>query len=161
LISVKTSSILHFALCIYTFSRVIRITSSRVVSPFAGFFPNDHLIFSFTSRTSRCPSCPYILPRHGGSPHRILPQSSVSCPRRVPRPGPLRAAVRAASFVCKVENTRWPVSAAWIAFSAVSRSRISPTMMMSGSRRRIVRSVLPKVGSTLNLKIKRRSDLDS
>ena len=43
-----------------------------------------------------------------------------------------------ASFVCSVENTRWPVSAAWTAFSAVSRSRISPTMMMSGSCRRIV-----------------------
>ena len=40
-----------------------------------------------------------------------------------------------ASLVCSVENTRWPVSAAWIAISAVSRSRISPTMMMSGSWR--------------------------
>ena len=41
----------------------------------------------------------------------------------------------AASLVCSVLNTRWPVSAAWIAISAVARSRISPTMMMSGSCR--------------------------
>ena len=46
----------------------------------------------------------------------------------------------AESFVCSVEKTRWPVSAACTAFCAVSSSRISPTMMMSGSWRRIVRS---------------------
>ena len=34
-----------------------------------------------------------------------------------------------------VPNTRCPVSAAWIAVSNVSRSRISPTSMMSGSSR--------------------------
>jgi hypothetical protein len=45
-----------------------------------------------------------------------------------------------ASFVWSVEKTRWPVSAACTAFCAVSSSRISPTMMMSGSWRRIVRS---------------------
>ena len=45
-----------------------------------------------------------------------------------------------ASFVCNVEKTRCPVSAACTAFCAVSWSRISPTMMMSGSCRRIVRS---------------------
>ncbi len=45
-----------------------------------------------------------------------------------------------ASLVCSVENTRWPVSDAWIAISAVSRSRISPTRMTSGSWRRIERS---------------------
>ncbi len=38
-----------------------------------------------------------------------------------------------ASLVWIVESTRWPVSAAWMAISAVSRSRISPTMMTSGS----------------------------
>src|SRR5438477_416785 len=42
----------------------------------------------------------------------------------------------AASLVWTVENTRWPVSDAVIATSAVSRSRISPTMMTSGSWRR-------------------------
>ncbi|MNL79643.1 hypothetical protein D3C87_2062940 [compost metagenome] len=49
-------------------------------------------------------------------------------------------------MVCSVENTRWPVSAAWMAISAVSRSRISPTMMMSGSWRISARrpSVKPK-----------------
>ncbi len=47
--------------------------------------------------------------------------------RRVTAPG--------ASLVCKVDSTRWPVSAAWIAVTAVSRSRISPTITTSGSCR--------------------------
>ncbi len=51
----------------------------------------------------------------------------------------------AASFVCSEEKTRCPVSAACTAFWAVSSSRISPTMMMSGSWRRIVRSAEAKV----------------
>ena len=54
-----------------------------------------------------------------------------------------------ASLVCRVESTRWPVSAAWTAFSAVSASRISPTMMMSGSWRRMWRSAAAKVIPTL------------
>lgn len=45
-----------------------------------------------------------------------------------------------ASFVCKVENTIWPVKAAWKAMSAVSLSRISPTRTTSGSWRRTERS---------------------
>ena len=44
-----------------------------------------------------------------------------------------RFTVDGASFVCSVESTMWPVSAALTAISAVSKSRISPTMMMSGS----------------------------
>ena len=51
----------------------------------------------------------------------------------------------AESFVCRVEKTRCPVRAACTAFSAVSSSRISPTMMMSGSCRRIVRNAAPNV----------------
>ena len=47
-----------------------------------------------------------------------------------------RVTVAGASLVCSVESTRWPVSAALTAISAVSKSRISPTMMMSGSWRR-------------------------
>ena len=47
--------------------------------------------------------------------------------------------------MCRVENTRWPVNAAWIAYCAVSPSRISPTMMTSGSCRRMLRSALAKV----------------
>jgi hypothetical protein len=38
-----------------------------------------------------------------------------------------------------VVNTRWPVSADWMAICAVSGSRISPTMILSGSCRRIER----------------------
>src|SRR5574341_1212566 len=41
--------------------------------------------------------------------------------------------VLGASLVCRVERTRCPVSADLMAISAVSKSRISPTMMMSGS----------------------------
>ena len=49
-----------------------------------------------------------------------------------------------ASFVCRVEKTRCPVSEAWIEISAVSRSRISPTMMTSGSWRTMCRSPVAK-----------------
>ena len=38
----------------------------------------------------------------------------------------------AASLVCSVLNTRWPVNDACMAFSAVSKSRISPTSTTSG-----------------------------
>ena len=51
----------------------------------------------------------------------------------------------AALLVCKVLNTKWPVSAARIARSAVSRSRISPTMITSGSCRNIDRNAAAKV----------------
>src|SRR5438477_5724265 len=44
-----------------------------------------------------------------------------------------------ASFVCSVLKTRWPVIAARIAMSAVSISRISPTITTFGSCRRIWR----------------------
>ena len=43
-----------------------------------------------------------------------------------------RLIVLGASLVCSVESTRWPVSAALTAISAVSKSRISPTRMMFG-----------------------------
>ena len=47
-------------------------------------------------------------------------------------------------MVCRVEKTRCPVKAAWMAISAVSRSRISPTMMTSGSWRTMWRSPVAK-----------------
>ena len=56
-----------------------------------------------------------------------------------------RDTVATASLVCSVLSTRWPVCAAWTAISAVSRSRISPTRMTSGSWRRMERSVPAKV----------------
>ena len=52
----------------------------------------------------------------------------------------MRSTVLAAEDVCSVPNTRWPVSAAVIARRMVSRSRISPTRMMSGSSRSALRS---------------------
>ena len=56
-----------------------------------------------------------------------------------------------ASFVCSVESTRWPVSAASTAICAVSRSRISPTMITSGSARIIERSPVAKVRPAFGL----------
>ena len=50
-----------------------------------------------------------------------------------------------ASLVCSVLNTRWPVMAASAAILAVSRSRISPTMITSGSARTSERSAWAKV----------------
>src|SRR5437773_2403868 len=57
----------------------------------------------------------------------------------------MRVRVCGASFVCRVDSTRWPVCAALMAISAVSRSRISPTMMTSGSWRRKERMAEAKV----------------
>ena len=53
-----------------------------------------------------------------------------------------------ASLVWTVESTRWPVRLACTAISAVSRSRISPIMMMSGSCRRMLRSARAKLNPT-------------
>ena len=47
--------------------------------------------------------------------------------------------VDATSAVWIVEKTRWPVSAAFSDVSTVSRSRISPTMITSGSWRSAAR----------------------
>ena len=56
-----------------------------------------------------------------------------------------RATADGASFVCNVLNTRWPVRLAFVAIEAVSRSRISPIMMMFGACRRIDRSAAGNV----------------
>ena len=45
----------------------------------------------------------------------------------------MRSTVEAAPVVCRVPKTRWPVSAAVMAAPIVSRSRISPTRITSGS----------------------------
>jgi len=50
-----------------------------------------------------------------------------------------------ASFVCSDESTRCPVSADSTAIRAVSRSRISPTRMMSGELRKMERSAVENV----------------
>src|SRR5579862_4857187 len=51
-----------------------------------------------------------------------------------------RSTVLAALWVCKVPNTKWPVAAAVMASSMVSKSRISPTRTISGSSRSAPRS---------------------
>jgi len=56
-----------------------------------------------------------------------------------------------ASFVCSVLKTKWPVRAARMAISVVSRSRISPIMMTSGSPRRMLRRPRAKVRSISGL----------
>ena len=60
----------------------------------------------------------------------------------------MRSTVRDAPVVCRVENTKWPVSAAVMAASIVSRSRISPTRITSGSWRSTRLSASPKVGTS-------------
>ena len=45
----------------------------------------------------------------------------------------IRSTVEAAPVVCSVPKTKWPVSAAVMAAPIVSRSRISPTRITSGS----------------------------
>ncbi len=62
----------------------------------------------------------------------------------------IRVKVAGASFVCNVDSTMWPVWAALIAMSAVSRSRISPTMITSGSCRRNDLSAAAKVRPALS-----------
>ena len=62
-----------------------------------------------------------------------------------------RVIAAGASFVCSVESTKWPVSAASIEMRAVSPSRISPTMITSGSERTIERSAVAKVSPARGL----------
>ena len=69
------------------------------------------------------------------TPIKVDAMRKLSTPR-----SPSREIADVASLVWRVEKTRWPVSAAWMAYRAVSESRISPTMMMSGSCRKMWRS---------------------
>ena len=55
-----------------------------------------------------------------------------------------RSTVAAAPVVCSVEKTKWPVSAAVMASLIVSRSRISPTRITSGSSLNAERSAFEK-----------------
>ena len=56
-----------------------------------------------------------------------------------------RSTVEGASWVCSVAKTRWPVSAAVSAVAIVSRSRISPRRITSGSWRSAPRSASAKL----------------
>ena len=57
----------------------------------------------------------------------------------------MRLIVSVASRVCSVLITRWPVSAAVSAVSIVSKSRISPTRITSGSWRSAARRAFEKL----------------
>ena len=57
----------------------------------------------------------------------------------------IRSTVFDASMVCSVESTRCPVSAASMAISMVSRSRISPTRITFGACRNAERSASAKL----------------
>ena len=82
------------------------------------------LHFGQFTRTSRWASTAMMLEatRYAGTPMSII---------RVIAPG--------ASLVCSVENTRCPVSDAWMPIWAVSVSRISPTRITLGACRSIDR----------------------
>ncbi len=60
----------------------------------------------------------------------------------------MRLTVPWAPVVCSVAKTTWPVSAAVIAASIVSRSRISPTRITSGSCRKARRMASAKLGTS-------------
>ena len=60
----------------------------------------------------------------------------------------IRSTVCAVDWVCRVAKTRWPVSAAVSAVDIVSRSRISPTRMTSGSWRRAAFRAIEKSGAS-------------
>ncbi len=62
-----------------------------------------------------------------------------------------RVVAPAESLVCRVLNTKWPVSEALMATSAVSRSRISPTRITSGSCRRKARRAREKLSPIFSL----------
>ena len=62
-----------------------------------------------------------------------------------------RGRVVAASLVCKVERSKWPVKAALTAIAAVSSSRISPTIIIFGSCLKIDLRPLAKVKLVLEL----------
>ena len=62
-----------------------------------------------------------------------------------------RVRVDGASLVWSVESTMWPVEAALMAISAVSKSRISPIIMMSGSCRKKDFNAAAKVRPCLSL----------
>ena len=59
-----------------------------------------------------------------------------------------RSIVLAAPVVCSVPKTKCPVSAAVMAASIVSKSRISPTRIMSGSWRSARRRASAKFGTS-------------
>ena len=61
----------------------------------------------------------------------------------------IRLTVPWAPVVCNVPNTMWPVSAAVMAASIVSRSRNSPTRITSGSIRNDLRMASAKLGTSV------------
>jgi len=83
----------------------------------------------------------YVAPR----PPRTTPRSALAILYGSMPMSTRRVIALAASLVCSVESTRWPVSEACSAIWAVSWSRISPMSTTSGSWRRIDRSAEAKV----------------
>ena len=69
----------------------------------------------------------------------------ICCCRSAGNTSTMRSMESAAELVWTVPNTRCPVSAAVRAVSMVSRSRISPTKITSGSSRRAARSPAAKL----------------
>ena len=133
--------------------RTSSLMSEQLVDPRAPAVAGAAALFAPRAAVERAPryrECPSASEVRGGRLVRHAARAGrcgapAAGPRRPParrtgdtarRPCP-RAASTApgASLVCSVENTRWPVSAAWMAISAVSWSRISPTMITSGSCR--------------------------
>ncbi len=116
-------------ICATLASRIrLRIAGVAIMISCAATRPLPSLVFSSV--------CEITARRDSDSIARIISFSSAG------NTSMIRSMVFAAELVCSVPNTRWPVSAAVIARRMVSRSRISPTRMMSGSSRSADRSAL-------------------
>ncbi len=116
-------------ICAILFSRIrLRIAGVPIMISCAAIRPSPSLVLSSVCEITRAAT---------------RKASSAPFPSR--RPGTRQPRGRSSwppSEVCRVPNTRWPVSAAVSARRMVSRSRISPTRITSGSSRSAERRAL-------------------
>ena len=117
----------------------MKVLPSRITLPTAGVFMRISMARARPLPSARGTSCWETIPRSDSlTMMRIWSRWSVGNTSR------RRSSVRAALLVCSVPSTRWPVSEAVMAREIVSRSRISPTIMTSGSSRSAPRRALAK-----------------
>ena len=117
----------------------MKVLASRMTLATAGVFMRTSIARARPAPSARGTSCCETIPRSDSlTMMRICSRWSTGKTSR------RRSSVRAALAVWSVPRTRWPVSEAVMASEIVSRSRISPTMMTSGSSRRAPRSAAPK-----------------
>ena len=107
--------------------------------PTAGVFVRISIASTRPRPSLRGMSCWEMMPRRDS-----LTMTRICSRWSMGKTSSTRSSVRAALPVWRVPSTRWPVSEAVMASEMVSRSRISPTMMTSGSSRSAPRRAAPK-----------------